>query len=330
MDNSNTWIKKDYGLDNRLIKALSKIGFTYPTLIQARTIPVALEGKDLLVRSHTGSGKTIAFALPLLHKLLCYKENNNTSVSIKTIILVPTKELCKQIEKHIIDLMYYCRDTISICSLGSDSVQQQTYNLQNNPDIVVSTPAKVVEHMKNGNISLTAVQTLVIDEADLILSFGYSQDVQLITNKLPKIVQGMLMSATLSPELDKFKKIILHNSVVIKLKENEGNNQSIENGDVISNLQQYYLNCTEHDKFLILYVFIKLGLLQGKGIIFVNDVNKCYRLKLFLQQMFVNAAVLNAELPLNSRLHVIEEYNRVSNSKAENKKQYKGENNDNR
>lgn len=139
-------------------------------------------------------------------------------------------------------------------------------------------------------------RTLVIDEADLVLSLGYTEDVNKITTKLPKIFQGILVSATLSPELDKFKRVVLHNPVVMRLEE-EANN---------GHLLQFYLSSTDDDKFLILYVFIKLGLLQGKGLIFVNDVNKCYKLKLFLQQFFLSAAVLNSEVPLNSRVHILD------------------------
>eukprot|EP00602_Paraphysomonas_sp_CaronLab_P010101 CAMPEP_0185037304 /NCGR_PEP_ID=MMETSP1103-20130426/31514_1 /TAXON_ID=36769 /ORGANISM="Paraphysomonas bandaiensis, Strain Caron Lab Isolate" /LENGTH=614 /DNA_ID=CAMNT_0027575225 /DNA_START=381 /DNA_END=2225 /DNA_ORIENTATION=- len=168
------------------------------------------------------------------------------------------------------------------------------------PDIVISTPARLVNSLKSGNISLSRVNTLVIDEADLILSFGHADDVQSITSSMPKIYQGLLMSATLSPELEKFKRVVLHNPAVLKLEESANS----------GHLLQMYLRTSEADKFLVLYVFIKLGLLQGKGLIFVNDVNKCYKLKLFLQQFFISAAVLNAELPANSRTHILEEFNR--------------------
>jgi ATP-dependent RNA helicase DDX56/DBP9 len=143
------------------------------------------------------------------------------------------------------------------------------------------------------------------------------------------IPKGLLMSATLSPDLDKFKAVLLHNAVILKLEE------ELNTGL----LHQFYLKSSESDKFLILYVFLKLGLLQvfqchfffslnfflnlkftfiiyylsfnkGKGLIFANDVNKCYRIKLFLQQFYISAAVLNSEVPLNSRVHIIEEYNR--------------------
>jgi len=301
LDEDKTWIERDFGLDRRLIKALSKLGFVYPTLVQAKCIPIITQGKDVLVRAKTGSGKTIAFALPVLQKILSSKEAQGQSAqSIRCILLAPTKELVKQIEKHMNDLIYYCRETISICSLADDSASVQRYRLQSRPDVVISTPARLIQNLKNSELDLSSVDTLVMDEADLVLSFGYAEDVHAVISRLPKIFQGVLVSATLSAELDKFKKVVLHKPAVLRLEEPEG----------AANLLQFFLRCSESDKFLILYVFVKLGLLQGKGLIFVNDVNKCYKLRLFLQQFGVSSAVLNAEVPLNSRLHILEEFNR--------------------
>jgi ATP-dependent RNA helicase DDX56/DBP9 len=293
-----TWAQQDFGLDKRLLKALSKMGFVAPTAVQAQCIPVAMQGRDVLVRSRTGSGKTAAFSLPLLHKLLLSK-NADTSLAIqgvRAVVLAPTKELCKQIERQVIEITYYCRDVVNVCSLADDNASAVSYRLQSRPDVVISTPAKLVQQLKNSAIDLSMVETLVVDEADLVLSFGYAEDVQMVTSKMPKIFQGLLMSATLSPELEKFKRLVLHNPAVLKINETQSS----------GHLLQFYLNAKETDKYLILYVFMKLGLLQGKGLIFVNDVNKCYRLKLFLQQFFIPAAVLNSEVPLNSRLHILD------------------------
>ena len=303
-----TWMQNDFGLDGRLVKALSNLGFRYPTPIQAQAIPVAMKGKDILVRSHTGSGKTFAFALPLLHKLLSQK--SAPVGSVKAIILVPTNDLSKQIYTNVKKAMHFCESVLSICSLSED-LNDQKHQLSKKPDIIVSTPSRLADHLTNKLVNLSHVQVLVIDEADTVLSLGLSDSVQIITSHLPKIVQGMLMSATLSTALEKFNKIVLHNPVIVTLDEKKSQNNALTNsnehsGDYISNLQQFYLQTSEMDKYLILYVFIKLGLLQGKGIIFVNDVNKCYRVKLFLSQFFISAAVLNAELPLNTRLHIVE------------------------
>lgn len=117
---------------------------------------------------------------------------------------------------------------------------------------MISTPARLVAQLNLNRVDLSTVTTLVIDEADLVLSFGYADDVHSIKSKMPKIFQGLLMSATLSPELDKFKRLVLHNPAVLKLEEPQG----------LGKILQFYLETTETDKFLTIYVFIKLGLLQ--------------------------------------------------------------------
>ena len=192
LDEEKTWIQRDFSLDRRLIKALSKLGYTYPTMVQSRCIPIALQGKDVLVRARTGAGKTVAFSLPLLHKLLIAKGTEpNAAPKLQGLILAPTKELCKQIEKHVVELIYYCRDMITICSLADDNMTLQQHRLQSKPDIVISTPARLVQLLRSGTVDLSGVKTLVIDEADLVLSFGYTEDVHTITAKMPKIFQGI-------------------------------------------------------------------------------------------------------------------------------------------
>lgn len=253
LDEEKTWIQRDFGLDRRLVKGLSKLGFIYPTLVQSKCIPIALQGKDVLVRARTGSGKTVAFSLPLLHKLLSQKEaEQDDSPRVRCLILAPTKELCKQIEKNVSDLIYYCRESVSLCGLSDESATVQQYRLQRKPDIVIATPARIAQQIRSGFLDLSFVKSLVIDEADLVLSFGYADDVNFIMTKMPKIFQGLLMSATLSPDLEKFKKVVLHNPAVLKLEETAA----------VGHLLQFYLESPEQDKFLTLYVFIKLGLLQ--------------------------------------------------------------------
>lgn len=303
LDQAKTFTEHDFGLDRRLIKACTTTaGFVYPTLVQSRCIPLALKGKDLLVRARTGSGKTAAFGLPLLQKILGKKEAEPDSVSaVRAVVLVPTRELCEQVHRHIWELMSYCRDIIGILALVDDNMSAQQAQLRDKPDIIVATPARLVAHLVAGNIRLKdTVQTLVVDEADLVLSFGYKEDIKTIMAHLPKICQGMLMSATLSSELEELKRVILHSPAILKLEE----------GTRDGKLTQFYLPLPTHaDKFLVLFSFLKLGLLEGKGLFFVNSTDSCYRLKLFLEQFHIRSAVLNSELPLNSRLHILQEYN---------------------
>ena len=139
---------------------------------------------------------------------------------------------------------------------------------------------------------MQSIQYLVIDEADLVLSYGHESDLQQISAKLPKTVQTYLMSATLTDEIHTLKSSMCRNPAVLKLEDAERDTDT---------LTQYYVECAEDDKFLLIYVILKLKLLKGKCIVFVNNIDRCYRVKLYLEQFGIRSCVLNAELPLNSR-----------------------------
>jgi ATP-dependent RNA helicase DDX56/DBP9 len=144
---------------------------------------------------------------------------------------------------------------------------------------------------------------LVIDEADLILSFGYDEDLKAILRFLPPIYQSYLMSATLSPDVDQLKQLVLRNPAVLKLQEADSQNL----------LSQFVVHCSEQDKFLLTFFILKLKLDpfgSGKCIIFVNSIERCYRLKLFLDQFGIKCCTLNSELPVKSRFHIVQEFNR--------------------
>ncbi|KAG3117291.1 ATP-dependent RNA helicase [Phytophthora idaei] len=302
LDGQKPFAECEFGLDRRLTKAMAKMRFVHATLVQVHCIPLALQGKDLLVRARTGSGKTAAFALPLLHKILQHNQDTPASEpAVRALVLVPTKELVEQTRRHMMDLMYYCQDTVSLLALGDQSMNAQQALLRDAPDVLVATPGRLVAHLEAGNLTLKdSVQTVVIDEADLVLSFGYGEDIRTIFNALPKACQTFCMSATLSPELEKLKRSVLHNPAVVKLEE----------GATDGKLQQFYLPVKTADKDLLLYALLRLGVVSGKVIFFVNSTDAAYRLKLFFEQFVIKSAVLNAKLPHNSRQHIIEEFNR--------------------
>ncbi|CAI5719658.1 unnamed protein product [Peronospora destructor] len=302
LDGQKPFAACEFGLDRRLAKAVAKMRFVHATLVQVHCIPLALQGKDLLVRARTGSGKTAAFALPLLHKIMQHKQDVPASEpAVRALVLVPTKELVEQTRRHMNELMYYCQDTVSLLALGGQSMNAQQALLRDAPDVLVATPGRLVVHLEAGNLTLKdSVQTVVIDEADLVLSFGYGEDIRTIFNALPKACQTFCMSATLSPELEKLKRSVLHNPAVVKLEE----------GATDGKLQQFYLPVKAVDRDLLLYALLRLGVVSGKVIFFVNSTDAAYRLKLFFEQFVIKSAVLNAKLPHNSRQHIIEEFNR--------------------
>lgn len=176
--------------------------------------------------------------------------------------------------------------------------------LADNPHIIVSTPSRAITHIKLSSPALTTgISRLVIDEADLLLSYGYEEDLSGISKALPRGIQTFLMSATLTAEVHSLKTLFCRSPAILKLEEDEAK----EEGEGV---QQFIVKCAEDEKFLLTYVIFKLKLIKGKVIIFVADIDRCYRLKLFLEQFGIRSCVLNAELPLNSRLHIVEEFNK--------------------
>ncbi|KAL0965265.1 hypothetical protein UPYG_G00279020 [Umbra pygmaea] len=292
----------EMGLDDRILKALADLGWSQPTLIQEKAIPLALEGKDLLARARTGSGKTAAYAVPLIQRILTSKESVREQ-AVRALILIPTKELGHQVQTMMRQLTAYCTRDVRVADIsGRADLSAQRPILMEKPDVVVGTPSRVLAHLNAQNLDLqTSLETLVIDEADLLFSFGFENDLKSLLCHLPKIYQSFLMSATLSEDVQALKELLLHNPVILKLQGSQ-----LPNG---LQLKQYSVQCEEEDKFLLIYTLLKLRLVRGKTLIFVGTLDKCYRLKLFLEQFSIPACVLNSELPVHSRCHIITQFN---------------------
>uniref|UniRef100_A0A8C9SXE2 Probable ATP-dependent RNA helicase DDX56 n=1 Tax=Scleropages formosus TaxID=113540 RepID=A0A8C9SXE2_SCLFO len=292
----------EMGLDNRLMKALADLGWAQPTLIQEKAIPLALDGKDILARARTGSGKTAAYAVPLIQRILASKETV-CEQAVRALVLVPTKELGHQVHTMFRQLTAYCARDVRVADIsGKADLSAQRPILMEKPDVVVGTPSRVLAHLAARNVTLSAsLEALVIDEADLLFSFGFESDLKGLLCHLPKIYQAFLMSATLNEDVEALKELVLHNPVTLKLQGSQLPDSS--------QLQQYSIQCEEEDKFLLVYTLLKLGLVRSKTLVFVDAVDRCYRLKLFLEQFSIPACVLNSELPVQSRCHIIMQFN---------------------
>ncbi|KAJ3175505.1 ATP-dependent DNA/RNA helicase [Geranomyces variabilis] len=297
-------------LDARLLRAIAKLGFAHPTLVQSSAIPLALQGKDILARARTGSGKTGAYCIPVVQKILLAKERSGGAAEnrgCKALILVPTKELAEQVLKHVKNLTLYAKEIVAV-NLGTSD--QNTANqraiLAEKPDIIIATPSKILAQLEAENVVLReSLESLVIDEADLILSYGYDEDVRKVLGHLPKIYQSSLMSATMSDDVDALKQLVLRNPAILKLSEAPASAES--------ELTQFSITCPDTDKFLLTYFMLKLKIHPfgtGKCIIFVNDIDRCYKLKLFLEQFGIKCCTLNSGLPTKSRYHIVQEFNR--------------------
>ncbi|CBK24172.2 uncharacterized protein [Blastocystis hominis] len=272
------------------------MGYVHPTLVQEQSIPLILSGKDVLIKARTGSGKTVAYAIPTLQKLLSI---TNTTDGIKAVILVPSKELCVQTYECFRSLSRYCSNVINVVSLHLSSADQQKGYLNEYTDVVISTPKMLLNHLKlySDNI-LKNIHTFIVDEADLLLSYGYKEDMNKVVERIPATCQNIILSATLNEEVSLLKQKLLHNCVTVKLEE--------EN----TNLNEFFIEVSEEKKALLLYALLRLHILKGKVIIFVDSLNFGYFLSIFLERFSMKSVVLNNELPALSRNNIIHQFNR--------------------
>lgn len=176
-------------------KALKKMGFTAPTPVQEKTIPVMMEGRDVIAKAPTGTGKTCAFGIPLLETL------REDTQDIQAVVVCPTRELCVQIAEELRQLAAYRPEVKIACIYGGQPMDKQRRALEKHPQIVVATPGRLLDHMGRGSVWLGNVYTAVLDEADEMLKMGFIRDVRKILNQTPGDTQMVMFSATISREV---------------------------------------------------------------------------------------------------------------------------------
>ena len=201
-------------LSRPLLRALTSLSFTTPTPIQTRAIPLALQGRDLLGSAVTGSGKTAAFMIPVLERL-CYRDRSKGGQACRVLVLCPTRELAVQcdavgrglVEKAGLDIRF-------ALLVGGLSMNAQAHTLRTLPDILIATPGRLIDHLTNTPaFTLSALDVLVIDEADRMLEQGFSDELTEIVKACPKSRQTMLFSATMTDSVDELVRLSLNRPV---------------------------------------------------------------------------------------------------------------------
>lgn len=212
---------KDYPLDNQIKRALSELGFVSPLEVQTAAIPLILEGKDLIVKSQTGSGKTAAFAIPLCEKIDMSLERP------QVLVLAPTRELAAQIKEDFSDIGKF--KEINACAVyGQQPMEVQRKELKKNPQVIVGTPGRVMDHLMNKNIKWQDIKYLVIDEADEMLLMGFKDQLEAIISKLPEERVTLLFSATISEEVQVLSQQYMHSPESIEIESEVPNISKIE------------------------------------------------------------------------------------------------------
>jgi ATP-dependent RNA helicase RhlE len=204
------------GLSAEIVRAVEERGYTTPTPIQAQAIPAVLTGKDLLAGAQTGTGKTAGFTLPLLQRLNATRKGPPGRGQVRALVLTPTRELAAQVEESVRAYGRYLKLS-SMVMFGGVGMQPQTDRLRQGVDILVATPGRLLDHHQQGNVDLSKVEILVLDEADRMLDMGFIHDIRRVLALLPAKRQNLLFSATFSDEIKALADRLLDNPQLIEV-----------------------------------------------------------------------------------------------------------------
>ena len=240
---------EELNLAAAIVKAVREQGYETPTPIQAQSIPIVLEGKDLLGGAQTGTGKTAAFTLPMLHRLAMSRSAQNRfgGIGIRALVLTPTRELAAQVEEAVRSYGQYLQLTSTVI-FGGVGMNPQITKMKKGVDILVATPGRLLDLMQQGMLDLDHVQILVLDEADRMLDMGFIDDLHAIITSLPKNRQTMFFSATMPAIVAQLARKILKNPKRVEVT---------KNSSTALNIDQKVIFCKREDKFQLLRKILK-------------------------------------------------------------------------
>ncbi|MFN3302713.1 MAG: DEAD/DEAH box helicase [Roseateles sp.] len=218
------------GLAAPLLKAIADAGYTTPTPIQAQAIPAVLKGGDLMAGAQTGTGKTAGFTLPMLHRLQAGQRSTNKfgRPAIRALVLTPTRELAAQVEESVQTYGKYLPELKSMVMFGGVGMQPQVDKLKKGVDILVATPGRLLDHAGLGNLDLSKVEILVLDEADRMLDMGFIDDINLIAGNTPATRQTVMFSATFAGHVGRLAQQLLKEPVRIEVASHTDTHENIE------------------------------------------------------------------------------------------------------
>ncbi|CAD8193981.1 unnamed protein product [Paramecium pentaurelia] len=275
-------------LNKSLIKACHEQGYKYPTQIQAQIIPLVLAGKDVLASSCTGSGKTAAFLLPLMQRF----GNTKSQKYSKALIVMPTRELALQCYEMFQKLNQFSNSTAALV-IGAVPIQQQEAELRRYPDIIIATPGRIVDLMKNSfSIDLSSIEVLVLDEADRLMEMGFEAEIKEILQQTPRDRQTVLVSATLKATVKQLSLLALHKPVKVSV-------------DYVDGLA--YDSDDEKDREATLLALLQKKFTE-KTIIFVRTKHDCHRLQILLGLKDLSCCELHGNLTQQQRIQAYEDF----------------------
>jgi ATP-dependent RNA helicase RhlE len=286
---------KDFKFDARLLEGLDAMGFDKPTPIQEKTIPLILDNKDLIACAQTGTGKTAAYVLPILNKLLTAEHRH-----LNTLIIAPTRELAQQIDQQVEGLSYFLGGVSSMSIFGGSdgaSWDQQRKAMEEGADIIIATPGRLISFLASGRINFSHLKHLILDEADRMLDMGFYDDIVGIIRQLPESRQTLLFSATMPPKIRTLAGRILRNPEEVSIaisKPAEGI------------LQQAYV-VHDHQKLNLLKKIVANDEYQSI-IIFSNSKENVKRLGIDLNRLGLSVKAFHSDLEQSERESIMMQF----------------------
>jgi ATP-dependent RNA helicase DeaD len=282
---------EDLGISAPIIKALNENGYKNPFPIQQQSIPIFLKGLDLIGQAHTGTGKTAAYALPILTKI-------QSRASIQALILVPTRELALQVTNEINKFSKYVGiRTISV--YGGQSIAIQQEQLRKGVQIVVATPGRLIDHLKRGSIQLDNVKYVILDEADRMLDMGFIEDIKFILFYINEERQTCLFSATMPSEIINLAREYMNNYSEIRLNKDESSLETID---------QSYLIVRENEKYKHLRTLIRTKNQKHQSIIFVSTKQRTQKVFQYLKEDGFKTTMIHGDLSQKQRNYAINRF----------------------
>jgi ATP-dependent RNA helicase RhlE len=285
----------EFGLHSALLSRLVELSYLTPTPIQAQTIGSILAGQDLLGGANTGSGKTAAFALPILHHLLAGKTKALKANAVRALVLVPTRELAKQVADSFKSYAVHSNGGVKVvAAFGGVSVNTQMQALRGGADVVVATPGRLLDLLSSNALKLDQVSTLVLDEADRMLSLGFADEIGEILALLPKKKQTLLFSATFPEEVRELTQALLVNPLEVQLQSAEA-----------STLVQRVMTVNREKKTALL-AFLLHEYQWRQVLIFASAKNTCNHLAEKLAKRGITAEVFHGDKAQGARSRVLD------------------------
>lgn len=283
----------ELGLSDSLLKAIKRSGYEEATPIQEQTIPMVLNGQDVIGQAQTGTGKTAAFGLPIIEHV----DTNNPA--IQALIISPTRELAIQTQEELFRLGKDKHVRVQVVYGGAD-IRRQIRSLKQHPQILVGTPGRLRDHLSRHTVKLNDIQTLVLDEADEMLNMGFLDDIEAIVNQTPADRQTLLFSATMPPEIKKIGVKFMTDPAMVRIKAKELTTDLVD---------QYYVRAKDYEKFDIMTRLIDVQD-PDLTIVFGRTKRRVDELSRGLIARGYNAAGIHGELSQDQRSKIMRRFKR--------------------